>query len=574
MKKNKFFGKAAAALLAAVVTVGTVLTGAVPAMAAELTITIKANGQGNVGGAERFTAYQIFTGTVGPDAHQLGNLTWGSDIDDAKLLAALKDTSTIDGNTFGAAFTAAWGTWNTSERDEMSEAEMVAQFLEAHKDDVGYADTFARAAAASLKTEGTEGTKSTQPGGSQVDSNWEITVPAAGYYLVVDNYTGDSATPGATSSYILEVIGELEVDLKATLPTVEKKVNGQDGFLAGTDEEITFTLTGTVANNIAEYDTYYYQFVDTVTKGLTLNAVDASNPTVTVGGKTLTYEDDYTAVIGEAADFASSGAHTLTVTIDDLKAKLDAQSVDYSTPEAAAAIQVVVTYKAKLNKDAVVGSTGNPNNVTLEYSNNPYGEEHGKTTPDEVKTYTLDLDIVKTGEDAATKLDGVKFKLKNNADQYAVMDTSVTDQYSILSWDPSETSGTEMTTNTEGKFTIHGLDVGTYTLVETATKEGYEKLKDLKFQITDDAGNTVDSADGSLKTGLSWKLDDADATRDDAAFTGSFSTGDGTLTVKNFASPILPNTGGIGAGIVLAISAVVAVIGCIALFFAFRKKNA
>ena len=56
----------------------------------------------------------------------------------------------------------------------------------------------------------------------------------------------------------LHAHGYESIDLKASLPTVEKKVEDGDGHLTETYKDITFTLTGTVAENIDEYETYKY----------------------------------------------------------------------------------------------------------------------------------------------------------------------------------------------------------------------------------------------------------------------------------------------------------------------------
>ena len=57
-----------------------------------------------------------------------------------------------------------------------------------------------------------------------------------------------------------------------------------------------------------------------------------------------------------------------------------------------------VAYSSTLNEKSIIGAQGNPNKVSLEYSNNPNvgGEgETGKTPEDTVIVFTYQLDVNK-----------------------------------------------------------------------------------------------------------------------------------------------------------------------------------
>lgn len=60
---------------------------------------------------------------------------------------------------------------------------------------------------------------------------------------------------------------------------------------------------------------------------------------------------------------------------------------------------IVVSYTAQINSHAVVGKNdggkGNPNTVTLYYSNNPMTTDYGQTVPVTVRDYTYGLKINK-----------------------------------------------------------------------------------------------------------------------------------------------------------------------------------
>ena len=115
---------------------------------------------------------------------------------------------------------------------------------------------------------------------------------------------------------------------------------------------------------MSAYDTYTFNFKDTLSKGLTFGQVTS----VTVAGVTnpLTVDTDYTVTTPTA-----SNNNTLTVAMKDFKKKQQAN----------AGKKITVTYTATLNKDAVVGGAGNVNSATIQYSNNPSTNGTGESEP-------------------------------------------------------------------------------------------------------------------------------------------------------------------------------------------------
>lgn len=585
MKKRTVLRSAAALAL----TVVMVLALALPALAASGTgsITIAPNGQESLGGDNRFTAYQIFKGDVNKDnTEELDNLEWGDGVDHGNLVAEMKTShlSLGGGDDFGQAFTTAWTDWN-SNHQEMDEAEFVAQWLGQHLTERAYADDFARLVA---KHTNGAGKASTFTG-----DKWVINSLESGYYLVKDNYkseAGHEEKDGSVSSYILQVVGNVTVDLKATIPTVEKKVDGQKGVLTETETAHTFTLTGTVSENIGEYDTYSYTFTDTISKGLTVTDAQLSNLTVeysnisgTIHSATFTKNTDYTVNLPSANQ--EGVEHTLTVTFSNLKQSLvnRVSGIDLSNKTLVNNIRIVVTYEAQLNVNAVIGNDGNPNDVVLEYSNDPYSSGTGETIPDEVNTYTLALRIVKKGAENAN-LPDAEFKLmkgKNNdpnaaGSQFATFNEATgTDgagkhetYQEIKGWEQGISKGGALKTNSNGEFNIHGLSAGTYTLVETKAPAGYETMKPIVFTIT----GTVDPTSGKL-TSATMTVADASTRQDVDLSNGSLLAHSAQLTLTNFESPILPHTGGIGARIVYLVSALAVLTGAAIVVMAMRKRT-
>ena len=139
-----------------------------------------------------------------------------------------------------------------------------------------------------------------------------------------------------------------------------------------------FQLTATLANNIESYKAYSLEFDDTLSKGLDYN----NDAVIKLGEKDVT---DYFTPSYDAT------AKTLTFTCDNILA-FGAKNSD----------QIVVEYTAKLNENAVIGAAGNPNKVSLKFSNNPNngGEGDRGTTPeDKVIVFTYKLTVNKVDKD-------------------------------------------------------------------------------------------------------------------------------------------------------------------------------
>lgn len=220
-----------------------------------------------------------------------------------------------------------------------------------------------------------------------------------GYYVV--------AVPGATlanaSGQYATLVSvdstNVNTNIKGDLPTVDKKVQvggtGKDATDAKIGDTLTFTLTSTIPD-MSAYDTYTFNFKDTLSQGLTFGQVTS----VTVDGVTdpLTVNTDYTVTTPTTSD------NTLTVSMKDFKKQ-----------QANAGKKITVTYTATLNKDAVVGGHGNTNSATIQYSNNPSSGGTGESEPSKVRVFTYGFTVDKyTGDkydDDATRLAGAEFTL-------------------------------------------------------------------------------------------------------------------------------------------------------------------
>lgn len=348
-----------------------------------------------------------------------------------------------------------------------------------------------------------------------------------GYWLFVTK--ADTIGEGeAGTSPIFTVVGDTPVKVteKTGIPTVEKKIVSDadnkecDAADSQIGQDVTYNLYGTVAENFDKYNTYYYQFSDQISKGLTLqdgakvylykSRTDAKGDLARTEGK------DITAYFKEEtpAEAAEDGSKTTTWTCENLKEVSDVTKDSY----------IVVSYKAQINKDAVVaGTEGNENTVTLNYSNNPMTSEHGETQPDTVKDYTYGLKINKVDLGTEKALEGARFTIQaTTADDVASTNLYVQDNGSL-----GETPK-EFVTNDEGIIEVTGLDAGTYTVTEVSAPSGYAKVDPFTFEIKPSMKD--DDPDAGL-TGLTGELTTGQGDKVIAGLTYG-DTGDNSLTVK------------------------------------------
>ena len=539
MRKAK---KLAAVLLS--LTMAMLLT--IPAFAAEnYSITIRNDKTGHT-----YEAYQIFTGDVSSDAQQggneegpiLSNIVWGRGVNGADLLAALKEA---DAEKYG----------------QCEDAADVAEALGAEDAAAADAAAFAEIAAEHL-------TVATGTANAPVDGNYVIEGLPAGYYLVKDQDGSLEGDADAATEYIVQVLGNVAMEPKdSDIPTVEKKVSEEDyhqddGYgttyndVADWDigDSVPFKLIGSIPD-MSAYDTYEYIFTDTLSNGLTLQegtvqVYIAVNRDDEVRDYTpLTEGEDYTLTVNNV----ENGGGSFSIAFDDLKT---APYVDQGNRNF-----VIVTYDATLNANAEIGLDGNPNNVYLEFSNNPNGDGRGRTAEDTVIVFTYELDGTKVdGENAETKLEGAEFVLLNGGHtRVAHIENgklvgwiNLPEGYDDRNYNeiPYETwqaldgnTSVIMTSAAEGAFGVSGLDEGTYYLMEIKAPTGYNLLENalrLDIAAATANGQTWAGDPAAALTALTINVDQGGAQN------GDVGTGAVALTVANNQGATLPETGGMG----------------------------
>ena len=492
------------------------------------TLTLTGTAKGHT-----YEAYQVFKGDLSGDT--LSNIQWGTGIDITKkddknhdLIQALKDDTTLN-TKFGS----------------VTDAASVAKALEGVASNSAEMDAFAQVVGKYLST------TSTSQSSSVNETETKITGLAAGYYLVKDADNSQNGRPDAYTKFIVQVVGNAEAKIKSGVPTVTKKVKDindsedsniddnawQDSADHDIGDTVPYQITGTMPDNIANYTTYKYMFTDTMSKGLTYTAGKA---TIKIDGKTVT--DSFT----EHVTTGDNGT-TVTWSCDNLKGINDPGDSNKKlsiTPST----QVVVTYSAQLNENAVIGAAGNPNTVNLTYSNNPNkgGESDTGKTPD-------DKNIVFTYKTVVNKLDQDKKSLKGAAFKLEKIKS-----------DGTSTVVNEFTAGDATTFEFTGLDDGNYKLTETTTPAGYNTITPIEFTIS----ATHDTAsDEPTLTELTVSKVTGEAT-----FTADKTAGSLTTDVVNKKGSNLPSTGGMGTTLLYVAGGIL--VACAAAYVVLNKKRA
>lgn len=284
----------------------------------------------------------------------------------------------------------------------------------------------------------------------------KVSVP----FLVSLPFTGNDGKPvTALKVYPKNSTGE---------DTIDKKIVEDDGEKASTTANIGDTINYKVTYSIPVGENGLESLVvtDTMSKGLTF--VNNADNIKVLNGDVVVDKTMYTV---NANKDNSTNVTTITITFDsDNYCKKLAPN---TTPN------FTITYKATLNENAVLGQSGNTNDVFVTYT----GDVKRETEHKDTKVFTYGIDLLKKGEGTTAGLKDVKFELTDGANEIKVLKSG--DAYY-----PSNGTGASstVTTDEQGKIYIRGLKPGTYQLKETKTNAGYVLLKEpVKIVITEDS---------------------------------------------------------------------------------------
>ena len=358
---------------------------AMPAMAH--TISVKETD------THEYKVFQVLTGTLAEEgSKQLGNPKWGAD--------ATADAKATDVNEFIASLT------GLSEQDV---AQKVAEQVD-----------------------------TTSNGRGTVKKGTPLTDLDTGYYVLVDvttleKYGSNPEKIDTKALNVVKVVNDINgIDIKwgttedkkeIVSDTLGKDNAGEVNTINGAKDNVSvgdtvnYKITAKVPANADKYNYFYFVINDTLDKGLTFTegsikvykgAVDEAN-LLTEGT-----DKDYQVKTGN--DCSGDPKHTFEVALNDAKSH--------------AGEDIIVTYSAVLNKDAVIGEDPNKNTSTVTYSNDPNhdydGENYpgfpdekdkdalGETPKTETETYTTGIELQKVDENGKP-LTGATFEISGQS---------------------------------------------------------------------------------------------------------------------------------------------------------------
>ena len=526
MKTTK---KLLSSLLIVAILISICMTSALAAGNNTVTITSETSGH-------TYRAYQVFAGTYDSVSGKLTNVTWGTGVDSAALLTALKAAP-----TYGTSFTSC-----------TTAADVANVISTNYATDTAFATAFAKLTAAHVNS--TFAISGTPTGTGPY--TYQITSLDDGYYFVTEaSFSG--TVDNAYTKYILQVVDNVTVTAKTDKPAIALKVkeNNDATYQNTWNDAADYNKSNSVPYRIVSivpdmtyFDTYYYQITDTISSGSTFDASSAKVYYVPSGSDMYTVETASGTGAGGTqltSGFTVSSTGTgFTVTFNDLSATTNVPALGGG--------YIVVEYTATLNSSAVVGNPGNPSEVYLTYSNNPNnadGTGTGVTPKDEVVVYTFTLPMNKVNNDATPlALTGATFAIFTSqtdattaaADPLTAANfaTALTFSGSAGSYTRATSGGYTLADDGSGAYSISGLDQGTYYLVEIAAPAGYNRVATPVTVVIDssynDGSRSSTYVDGHIP----------DATNDQ--LTGVTVNGGTQLTVVNQAGVTLPETGGVG----------------------------
>ena len=341
---------------------------------------------------------------------------------------------------------------------------------------------------------------------TKVDNTVKASGLALGYYFV-------SGTSGTVCE--LATAKDIQIRDKNEVPQIEKVVNDNDGTVE-IGQVLTYTITGKVPSTTG-YTEYTYEVTDTMSEGLTFS----KDVKVTIGGTDVT-----------AAATITNKANGFVASVNMMKYQ---DQIDKP---------VVITYTATVNEKAIVNDK-ETNTAVLKYSNDPADKDSYDESTVTVDVFSFNIVINKyaTGNEN-TKLEGAKFVLKNNEGKYYKYDAAT----KAVTWVDDKSAATEVSTDANGAARFDGLQAGTYSLEETVAPAGYNQLtKDIIIVLDKTGSATINGAASAPGT-------------DHSLTTG----------VANSTGTVLPETGGTGTVIFVALGALAVI--CAGVFLVTNKR--
>ena len=481
----------------------------------------------------------------------------GAEYSAYKLLNA---TNSADGKKFAYTLNEKYAEVLKAVTGKTTEADIIAYISEI-ADKSAAAQAFADAVYAKVKDMAPDYTTTT---------NVFENVPQ-GYYLIVETATGSAEgfEEDTYSLVMLDTAGKdnITVVTKEELPQSEKKVkdkNDSEGTVTDWQDSadhdigdaVPFKITFTLPSDFANYEEYYVGIHDVQAAGLTYN----NDLKVTVNGTDITTWFTYSA--------ASDGC-TFHISCEDIIAAAKASNITLSASD-----KIVFEYTSTLNEEAVLGSTGNPNEMYIEFSNNPYGDGTSKTPNDKVIVFTYKVNVDKFAEKvedgvALTGADFTLYKEVATAIKDAKTGAAIKAELAAKNKDIKASAliddkyyivvGNKSGDATGSTFGFEGVDDGNYVLVETTIPAGYNAWDAVAFTISAKHDEKSDNPELTSLTGGD-------------LFTGDVDAGILDTDIENKSGTELPSTGGMGTTLFYIFGAIL-MVGAAVLLITKRRMS-
>lgn len=322
----------------------------------------------------------------------------------------------------------------------------------------------------------------------------------------------------------------------------------------------TFKLTDTMKN--LTYKDGSFKIYNTKATDYTGTAPILTGITPTVSGKTWEIEFNTVGTDG-----------TITSSVEAYKGQ-----------------SIYIYFEATLDNNAAMTEAGNPNNITLDYSNaiyptgDPSNPNDGKDPivdyiKDVVNVFTFGIDVLKLDGEATTPntpLDGVTFDLYRVKDGVSLPAAPAKVTEAWLKTAGNAVKIGSKTTGADGKLSFEGLDNATYYLVETQTKAGYNLLKEPYKAVLNLTATFTKETTKKITTDSVNETVTTETTTTTIYGTGAgvgTTNGKFVVTVKNYKGFTLPTTGGIGT-FVFTFAGIAMMAAAVILLITSKKKKA
>lgn len=372
-----------------------------------------------------------------------------------------------------------------------------------------------------------------------------------------------------------EMSTPVTIEVKASELAFTKALVSEDDRTVKVTDSVEYKLEAKVPNYPVNATNKGYRISDNLPNGVTLK-----EDTIVVKGITSDNSEIvlFNGDASEIADTDSTKAFTLT-TDNGTNKESTPVAVDFvlefNYEKIRSYDKIVVTYSAIVNKDIVLGTSGNTNTAYLDYNNNPYSD--GWKVLNSTQTiYSYGINVTKKGikdsNDNNIALADAEFTLtQKTGDDSSIVLTFEKDQaenYYYLANVNFQTASEVLKSDSSGTIKINGLEPGTYYLTETKAPNDYILLQNpIEIQIdATSATNTV--IDGKAYATVVEIINNVPAETN-----STYDTGIVPVTVINKKGFSLPTTGGEGTLLFSIIGLVMMGAGFLVIFALLQRRQ-